>query len=67
MTIKKTKVRTPKMGYLGFTLNGGYIEDMGYCVTEATAKKDYQYYLKVENWPDPNSQPPGICVGSIQL
>lgn len=67
MTIKKTKVKVPKIAYLGFTIEGGYIDDFGYCRNEADAKKTYSHYLKVENWPDPDQRIPGICVGSIQL
>lgn len=67
MTAKKVKVKTPKVAYLGFTIINGYIDDFGYCRTEANAKDAYSHYLKVENWPDPDKDPPGICVGSIKL
>lgn len=67
MTVKKTKVKTPKIAYLGFSLENGYLEDFGYCQTEAGAKKSYTHYLKVENWPNPDLSVPGICVGTIKL
>lgn len=67
MTIKKTKVVTPKVGYLGFDIVEGYIDDFGYTSSEREAQKDYMYYLKVENWPDPDKRPPGKCLATVKL